>query len=218
MPTVYDVYALVMPTCVGDDSAFQMFLLIITMLTPVIFVFLIGLWVFTLNRRLFLFTLSTVLNALFNWLLKVIIRAPRPEPPCLPSFGMPSGHAQFAFGVLTYVVLEGTHWYTHLCRHHYRCGWHLELPHPIWTALLVATWAVFVAISRVVLGYHTTAQVVVGALVGVAFTLTFYLLASTVKRQWYDRHRSYEHRADAQDSGPRAKAVGFRFLQSVHSH
>ncbi len=214
MPTIYDVYGLVMPTCVGDGSGFQLFLLVITIFTPAVFIFLILQWVFTLDRHQFLFILGIVLNALFNWLLKIIIRSPRPDPPaCLPSFGMPSGHVQFVFGILAHVVLDGFRQYTHMCPNPHRCRWHLLVPHPVWTAILVLIWGVLVAISRTVLGYHSVEQVIDGALVGVGFIMVYYFLVSGLiwqEYEWRQRYKqTHERSLDTKeliDSSPRVKS------------
>jgi len=199
--TIYDVYGVILPMCTGDGSSWQMFLLVVGMTVALVALVVIAVWVVTLQRRTFLLSLSVVLNLLLNWGLKSIIRQPRPEPPCLESFGMPSKTVQFAAGLAIFLLLDGLTWRLHVCPLPHTCRWHLKLPFPIWTFALVTTWTVFVAISRVTLGYNTTAQVLVGVLVGVLFIMLYYLAITLLKYFIYGRRR-LKKRVESEENRP----------------
>lgn len=102
-----------------------------------------------------LFFVAILANELANSVLKRSLRVPRPS--CSPrsdSFGMPSDHAQFMFFAAGYIWLQ-----------HRPSARSAAL---VTTACGLFGAAVAVAVSRVYLCYHTTSQVVAGAVVGLA--------------------------------------------------
>ena len=96
--------------------------------------------------------------AILNAILKYTFAQPRPywvEPQIQAfeksiSFGMPSGHAQSACGILLMCLI-------------YRLGWFWGL-----------TWMLMISLARVILGVHSFAQVLVGLGLGVGMVLIFY--------------------------------------------
>lgn len=83
-----------------------------------------------------------LVNIVINIVLKEIIQELRPNCPSC-SLGMPSGHAQLAFFLAGYS----------------------ENP-------LMFVLASLIAISRVIFGYHTVNQVIVGSIIGYLLSLT----------------------------------------------
>jgi membrane-associated phospholipid phosphatase len=110
--------------------------------------------------------------AILNAILKYTFAQPRPywiEPNIQAfeksiSFGMPSGHAQSACGVVLLFLL-------------YRLGW-------VWGML----WVLLMALARVVLGVHSVAQVLVGMTLGMLMVAWFHfkpsIIAKFFEKKW----------------------------------
>ncbi|KAJ6242175.1 dolichyldiphosphatase 1 [Anaeramoeba flamelloides] len=124
---------------------------------------------FFVLRRLtfFLIIFWGVLIAIWNEaILKNIIRQPRPEGACRSSYGMPSGHSVFAIFFLVWAILEiifGT-----------RKKWRPGTKVAVIFVFLINT--VLIPYSRVYLGYHTVAQVIVGSICGAVYAILVYLV------------------------------------------
>ncbi len=111
--------------------------------------------------------------AILNAILKYTFAQPRPywiEPQIQAfeksiSFGMPSGHAQSACGVLLMCLM-------------YRLGW-------FWGV----TWMLMISLARVILGVHSLAQVLVGLGLGMGMVLMFHFKHinrfSLLKNKWF---------------------------------
>lgn len=129
-------------------------------------------------RRAVFVGLVGIAALLLNGWLKWWIAAPRPyflDPALLlhsptEGFGMPSGHAQGAAAIWLAIALVATE------RRGTGRGWMV-------VALL---WVLAVAGSRVVLGVHSTGQVLIGALLGLALVYGGQRMAPTVRR-WFAR-------------------------------
>lgn len=101
--------------------------------------------------------------------LKYSIRQPRPDNPWKKGYGMPSDHAQF----MGYMVCFSILLYGFLQKHRQ------DLPIPSKIALMAPlAIALFVCYSRMALGVHSTAQVVVGFVAGVFFAILWYYLGT----------------------------------------
>jgi len=110
--------------------------------------------------------LSLIISTAIVELLKILAQVPRPcsgDADCPSTFSFPSGHATTAFVLATAVALSIKNF-----------GFRL--------AFLVL--AVLVSISRVALNYHTYADIIAGALIGIMiayFVNLFYKRASSLK-------------------------------------
>lgn len=101
--------------------------------------------------------------------LKYTIRQPRPDNPWKKGYGMPSDHAQFmGFMVCFSVLLFGF-----LQKHRQD----LSLP-PKLALLVPFAIALFVCYSRLALGVHSTAQVVIGFVAGFLFAIVWYYIGT----------------------------------------
>lgn len=108
-------------------------------------------WVIWPSRKLAYLSFGVLVNVGLNLLLKDVLAQPRPITSCLGGPGMPSGDAQAMAFVAVAVSM--------LCKREARAHWR-------W---LLALFVFLEALSRVLLGVHTTAQVLVGALIGAAY-------------------------------------------------
>ncbi|CAO1443990.1 unnamed protein product [Diamesa hyperborea] len=109
------------------------------------------------------FFIGTVLNEWMNMALKYAIKEPRPVVRDIyyVQYGMPSSHAQFMFFFTTYTIL--------FCikRLHQN-----SLVEKLIRVLVISTCIISTALicyGRIYLLYHTLSQVIVGALLGLAF-------------------------------------------------
>ena len=113
-----------------------------------------------------------LLNEVFNYALKTAIEEPRPDgaPAHAPAHGMPSNHAQFmGFWAAALALWAARRWSSSAVER----------------ALVVVgaiALAVAVCVSRLYLGYHTRAQVVVGAAVGALAGAGWHLFTETALR------------------------------------
>ncbi|KAH8609051.1 putative PAP2 superfamily [Trypanosoma vivax] len=106
-------------------------------------------------------------NTVLNAILKKVLKMPRPhhylrrsgEIGAPSSHGMPSDHAQFMFFFVTWLL---------------RKAHANKIPVPVGMQLFLLGAATLVACGRVYNSFHTVAQVVVGAIVGIvnAYTLS----------------------------------------------
>ncbi|CAM9732824.1 unnamed protein product, partial [Phaeothamnion confervicola] len=103
--------------------------------------------------------IGSVANATLSKVLKKLLNHTRPEGSDLQDPGMPSSHAMSLFFLGTYVIIALRHGSPAWCP--------LD---PLATQAAVAAYAVIASAWRVRVGYHSTAQIVVGAVAGTAFS------------------------------------------------
>ena len=111
-------------------------------------------------------------NEVLNYVLKHALKQPRPggERDHVPKYGMPSNHAQFAFFAAVYTVLWAAR--------RWQAAWVVRVA-TVAAALVGAT---AVCAARVYLGYHSLAQVGVGAAVGSAAAAAWYYVTELLLR------------------------------------
>ncbi|KAL4115218.1 hypothetical protein PRIC2_013384 [Phytophthora ramorum] len=117
-----------------------------------------------------------LVSVVFNKVLKKFINQPRPEGAYMTGPGMPSAHSQFMGFFAAYVVV-----YTWKRMNSRR---RLE---QWFTIFSVITMAVLTCYSRIHLNYHSTDQVVVGAVFGVLTGVVWYMLVSSVSPWLFPR-------------------------------
>nr|CCC90909.1 unnamed protein product [Trypanosoma congolense IL3000] len=134
-----------------------------SLLPPIIVVFIAGIascaGAFQADRALLLLV-ALVQNAMLNSVLKKTIRMQRPSSSVyeavplsnLSPYGMPSDHTQFMFFFITWLMRKASA---------------DRIPLPLSLRLFFLFSAALVAFGRVYNSFHTTEQVVVGALIGV---------------------------------------------------
>ena len=143
---------------------------------PIIQIFLSMYLLWDKNNLFFYYTVGIFVNAIFNLILKGLIQQPRPsEDPKMfelalkhskrflfkdgiphDIFGMPSGHAQTSFFSTIFIYLS------------------LRKTNVLYTYLFIS---LLTMAQRVVYNFHTTFQVLVGAVVGSGFGYFVYELA-----------------------------------------
>lgn len=113
------------------------------------------------------FFLGTLINECINLLLKNSICEARPmaRGHLYTEYGMPSSHAQFIWFFCIYITCFIVIRCQHLINNN-------SVISTLWKVVIVVsciTLAVLVSVARIYLNYHTTAQVIVGGLVGTCF-------------------------------------------------
>ena len=142
-------------------------------LAPIVVV-IVHITVFACKRDLhtFFYGIGTILNGIINFVLKQIIKEPRPSAPIkirdstklFEEYGMPSSHSQFMWFVSTYMTI-----FVFVRLRHQES----LLIKTLWCGACVAL-SFFVAYGRVYLHYHTWWQVTCGCALGsVLATLWF---------------------------------------------
>ncbi|KAF7417709.1 hypothetical protein HZH68_000362 [Vespula germanica] len=153
-------------------------LLALISLTP--FVILTGFMTLILFRRdlhTIAFFSGVILNEFVNLILKHTIREARPlkRDGIYNEYGMPSTHAQFMWFFTTYAILF-------ICiRLHHNSN--STISERFWRIIIVAACiivAVLVSYGRIYLQYHSTSQVLCGALVGVTLGVAWFLITHTI--------------------------------------
>jgi membrane-associated phospholipid phosphatase len=123
-------------------------------------------------------TLLTFMITMNESLMKRALREPRPLGSCLGSYGMPSSHSLLSIGLWTYLALELT--WGDVSMNGFR-------PRSLRqrSALLGAAAALLVPVpfARVMVGDHTTSQVVAGVSLGVLMALLFFATHLSVQRR-----------------------------------
>ena len=125
---------------------------LITLLPLFLFFSLIVLYVFSKNFKILFLSLGLLLSTVFNEILKILIKQPRPANSYKKGFGMPSDHSQFMIFYTTAVALTVT-------------------SSRIKLLVINIISSILVIYSRVFLEVHTWEQVFIGALLG--FILAF---------------------------------------------
>ncbi|XP_063529811.1 dolichyldiphosphatase 1-like [Cydia strobilella] len=123
------------------------------------------------------FFLGTLVNEVLNIILKHIICEARPlaRGHLYNEYGMPSSHAQFVWFFSIYVL-----YFVAVRLHHINNN---SIISALWKGIIVSgclSLALLVSIGRVYLHYHTSAQVIVGALVGFLFATIWFALVHRV--------------------------------------
>ncbi|KVI02831.1 lipid phosphate phosphatase epsilon 1, chloroplastic [Cynara cardunculus var. scolymus] len=105
--------------------------------------------------------LGSVLNAILSITLKQVLKQERPVPDVSSGHGMPSSHAQSIFFATVLVIFSVVEWH----------GFNGVTA--FFSVLVIALGSYF-SWLRVLLCYHTTSQVVVGAIVGSIFSVLWF--------------------------------------------
>lgn len=111
----------------------------------------------------FYITIGILSNILLNFVLKLLIRNPRPKESCLTSFGFPSGDVQ-SIAFVAYFLYQDA---INLIKKS-KYGKDCRKP---WILFVIITSVSIEAISRVLLKHHTIVQVISGILIGFVFAL-----------------------------------------------
>ncbi|EMR10449.1 hypothetical protein PNEG_01163 [Pneumocystis murina B123] len=125
--------------------------------------------------------IGQIICQLLNVHLKEKIQQPRPNP-LIKGYGMPSNHAQFTSYFTGYMIL----WMFFRARY---------LPKIYYTrnTIVLAFLLISICFSRVYFKYHTIWQVIVGVLVGTAFS-TICELAASFKAKCIFLHQRHDER------------------------
>lgn len=118
-----------------------------------------------ITRRDFLspyITLGGIAASFLTKRIKLLVKQQRPEGSPFDDPGMPSSHALVA----TFMAV----------------GWALEVQSRAMSAFLLCA-AALVSVLRVVCGHHTWAQVIVGALMGIAMSFAWMALGAAMKKR-----------------------------------
>lgn len=113
--------------------------------------------------------IGVLINLGINEGLKQIFRVPRPVLGCGCGFAMPSGDAQFMGAFLIGFLYNDL-------------TWTRPLGYRIWHALVAVVAVVLVCVGRVQVGFHTTVQVIVGVLIGMAVGVLYTLAIHYIER------------------------------------
>ncbi|KAI9028108.1 phosphatidic acid phosphatase type 2/haloperoxidase [Phycomyces nitens] len=127
------------------------------------------------------FVIGSVITALTAKILKNTIKQPRPSHSSdirsKISYGMPSSHSQVVIFFAVYIHLAfSSNWIE------YSLGRSILV-------LVVQLVAFLIVWSRVELGHHTLAQVLVGSALGAAMALSWFLLWQEVGHRYEDEYR-----------------------------
>ncbi|CAG9567037.1 unnamed protein product [Danaus chrysippus] len=128
------------------------------------------------------FFIGTLINEALNIVLKHLICESRPlaRGHLYNEYGMPSSHAQFTWFFSIYVL------YFFIIRlHHINNN---SIISAVWRVIIVGSClalALIVSIGRVYLHYHTTAQVVVGGIIGFMFATIWFTVVHRVLTPYF---------------------------------
>lgn len=142
-------------------------------LTPMaIIVGFVTLILFRRDLHTITFFAGALLNEVINLVLKNIIAEPRPvqRGGLYTEYGMPSSHSQMMWFFASYSVLFL------IFRLHHISNYVMELLWKVLVAVGLITAAVIVMYSRVYLLYHSWAQVLLGAVVGVVLGCGWFMV------------------------------------------
>jgi len=125
--------------------------------------------VFGRTTRVLFFSFSLGIQQIFNELIlkRAVVQA-RPHGACSTSYGMPSGHATFAGGLVMWLLLEWIVFHDKATFKKHRFYKVLK-----YVGLVLAP---CIAISRHFLNYHSPAQILIGALGGFLWTSIIFTL------------------------------------------
>ncbi|EQC33206.1 hypothetical protein SDRG_09190 [Saprolegnia diclina VS20] len=146
------------------DDPFGSLAALVTLSPVFIMVMYATLIVFQRDLHVICMLLGQMVNEVVNQILKRTIDQKRPDGAEMHDAGMPSAHAQFMAFFATYVVLYTSN----------RMSKRREWEHKAAMVGIVAL-AFLCCISRIRLGYHSYAQVVVGVAVGAGVGILWYI-------------------------------------------
>lgn len=123
------------------------------------------------------FFIGTLCSEALNYFVKHAIAAERPvaRAHIHNEYGMPSSHAQFVWFFATYVI-----YFVIIRLHHLNNNTIIENVSKILIISSSLIMAILVCISRIYLQYHTIAQVLCGALLGMFFATIWFALTCYV--------------------------------------
>ncbi|CAM9213144.1 unnamed protein product [Lampetra planeri] len=149
-------------------------------LAPIFIVFgFVTLIAFKRELHTIAFMCGLLVNEGLNWVIKHVIREPRPNRDCrealFTEYGMPSSHAQFVWFFAVYSFL-----FLYFRMHHTTNARCVDLlwRHVLSVALLLL--AICVTYSRVYLLYHSGSQVVYGAFAGTVMAVAWFGLTQEI--------------------------------------
>ena len=122
-----------------------------------------------------------LINEVINYVLKHVIREPRPAGCHLTNYGMPSSHSQF----MAYLAVTVLLWSIR------RARFQNDVIAKIILNAAFCGLCALVMYSRVALGYHTTEQVAAGAACGVTFGLIWSWLCATFAEPFFAKAQSW---------------------------
>lgn len=156
-----------------------------SMLPILLFISLVTLIVFRRDLTTIFCFIGFLFTEAINYILKNVIRQPRPmldrhtSRGSFSKYGMPSDHSQISFYLATFVILLV------IFRYHLNSGRFSQF---LVKAMLVSgsfLCAGLVAFSRIYLEYHTIEQVVVGSIVGILLGIAWFFLVHRVFSQYF---------------------------------
>jgi len=132
--------------------------------------------VFTRELTILIMLAGQVLSEASNYLLKHVIKQPRPNADLGDGYGFPSSHSQWMAYFATFLICHVGY------RHRFipTGNKFVDLLLPLAVALGLIAWAGGVAYSRYALGYHSASQVLWGVWIGIIFGSTVYTLAELI--------------------------------------
>ncbi|KAG1682496.1 Dolichyldiphosphatase 1 [Nymphon striatum] len=150
-------------------------LLALASLSPlVILVSFVTLIIFRRDLHTICFLSGNVINEIISLILKYTIRQPRPtlsKGILYTEYGMPSSHSQFMWFFAIYFSL-----FILIRLHHHNSSNPLDNAWKYISVLTFVIGAITVSYSRVYLEYHTTRQVIWGAVIGAIFAILWFFL------------------------------------------
>ncbi|XP_055516227.1 dolichyldiphosphatase 1 [Leucoraja erinacea] len=160
-------------------------------LVPVFILFgFVTLIVFKRELHSISFLCGLVLNEILNWLIKNVIKEPRPcqgaHRNLFTEYGMPSSHSQFIWFFSIYSLL-----FLYLRMHQTNNARCLDL---LWRHILsvcLLTLAFLVSYSRVYLMYHSWSQVIYGVIAGGVMGATWFIFTQEVLTPLFPRIASW---------------------------
>ncbi|XP_078282162.1 dolichyldiphosphatase 1 isoform X2 [Rhinoraja longicauda] len=160
-------------------------------LVPVFILFgFVTLIVFKRELHSISFLCGLVLNEILNWVIKSVIKEPRPcqggHRNLFTEYGMPSSHSQFIWFFSIYSLL-----FLYLRMHQTNNARCLEL---LWRHVLsicLLTLAFLVSYSRVYLMYHSWSQVIYGVIAGGVMGAVWFIFTQEVLTPLFPRIASW---------------------------
>jgi len=171
--------------CIGD--LFGKLLAYSSLLPLAILVGFVTLILFRRDLHTITFFIGLLFNEFVNYVLKHIIKQPRPitRENMYNENGMPSSHSQFLWFFSVYMFLF---------------IWvrlqHITNSKSVWFSKLMVSLGCFAAalivtFSRVYLLYHSVSQVIVGSLIGALLGLLWFLLTNYILTPWFQTVASW---------------------------
>ncbi|KAI9458207.1 PAP2-domain-containing protein [Lactarius psammicola] len=112
----------------------------------------------------------------FNFVVKRLVKEGRPPGSVGNGYGFPSSHSQYMGYFATFLILH-LHFKHKFGPSGYRI---VDQATQASVYLAIVTWAITVAYSRYYLSYHSVAQILWGASMGISFGLGFYTITELI--------------------------------------